>query len=188
MLYLCSSGPAFRLSQRQPTWSCPQPCPHILLRTGGLFETTMPVSAWPEFAALPLHLGLLHQCTHFPSQIPLLMPPGHGAFPEQGSALWQVAFPTDCVLLHQTGVGENHSRPVLGQLLVGSHTRCLAPLVPLGLLSDKGQDLAPLVRTVSPSWFLVSAILGKLWYKPSYLFSFLSLQIKVLQISLFLSR
>lgn len=69
-----------------PTWSCPQPCPHILLRTGGLFETTRPVSAWPEFAALPLHLGLLHQCTHFPSQIPLLMPPGHWAFPEQGSS------------------------------------------------------------------------------------------------------
>lgn len=136
MLYLCSSGPAFHLSQRQSYLSYPQPCPCILLRTGGLFETMMPVSAWLEFAALLLYLGLLHQCTHFPSQIPLCTPQGHWALPEIAAALWQVTLPACCVLLHQTGMGLNHSQPILWPLPVGYCTSCSATLVTWCLLSD----------------------------------------------------
>lgn len=50
MLYFCSSGPAFHLSQRQA-----HPVPPLVMRsppppprTGGLFEITMLMSAWPD--------------------------------------------------------------------------------------------------------------------------------------------
>lgn len=164
MLYLCSSGTAFHLPRGNSTQCNPQPCPHVLPRTGGLFETMMPVSAWPEFAALLLHLGLLHQCTHFPSQIPLLTPPRHWAMPRIAPSLWQVALLACCVLLHRAGVRLNHSQPILRQLPVGSCTNCSATLVILYLFSDRLRiRSSPWVQT---SWFLVlKRVLGKLWHK-----------------------
>lgn len=145
--------------------SQPQPCPHILPRTNGLLETTVPVST-----LLDSHL----RCCLWPSSTDTLLSslrwhPSHllGHAWDGSSAMACGTLDLLCVVTSDRPGCESQ---VSHLLPVGSHTTP-QPLWSRSfcayfLMRKPGwREPAPWVRAANSLWLLVSIILGKLWHK-----------------------